>query len=223
VKNCAKIILLPILFLFLLLFQISAEENSFFVMEQDIEAGDLLIYFVDGSDEIIENPMIEIPFVETSFDAQSATGVLSNEDRIIRIENITPYDVLYLTLAPELNTGVFVDDARWVSGSNYYPIYSENVEDGSLEVDPSTASGLLDTEGCDVGDIVLASSASFLYISEEHENNVESIDLFSTNNGSFCRIDLKGIDLTQTVPPLQAPGIYELGMVLTITGSEIIL
>jgi uncharacterized repeat protein (TIGR02543 family) len=188
------------------------------VLEQEIDPGNLMIYFMDEEEEIIPNPIIQYITVQSSSSSQISSSVLANMSRKLRIDNATDYDEISLSLAPVLDRGDFADDARWFSLDHDYPIYSVNEDEGSLEVNPAGASVFT---GCSGASISLGSTQRFLFIEEEHENNVVSIDILNVTNGNPCRFEIEGVNFNQIIPALQPPGSYGLAMVLTVmAGGE---
>ncbi len=187
------------------------------VLEQEIDTGSLLIYFIDEEEEMIPNPLVQYLAIQTSSEPQLSSSVLANVGRKLRIDNATNHDEISLSLSPMLDRGDFEEDARWYSLEHDYPIYSVNEEDGSLEVDPTGASV---STNCSEAHISFGSAESFLFIEEEYENNVVSVDILSVTNGSPCRFDIEGVDFNQIIPGLQHPGTYELGMVLTVMSGS---
>jgi uncharacterized protein (TIGR02145 family) len=221
-RKC-KFLSLVVVVLLLMILQVSAEgmqDNKGFGSQQEIEDGDLFVYFIDDQQQVVFSPTVQFPLVEVSFQSQISATTLANSERRVRVDNATSHNI-QLSLAPHLETGNFADDAKWFSGSRSYPIYSQNPGHGSLEVDPVNSS--LFALGCDPSHVNLGSKTNFLFIAEDHEDNVESIDIFNSISGGMCRFDLEGVSLKQVIPAFQSPREYEyeLEMVLTVTIAEI--
>jgi hypothetical protein len=219
VKVTAKVFLFSFLLFFFTLFQIFGQENTSFLTQQEVVEGNFLVYFIDDSEEIINSPTVTFPTTNYSFDSQISSSILAETERTIRIDNVTSNNYIDLAIAPDLSsTGNFTNDAKWFSTGKSYPIYSDNSEDGRLIIDPISSSFV--ATGCQPNLLNLGTTSHFLFLEPEHENNIESIDLITFSSVSTCRIDLQGIDLIQTIPPLQAPGFYELEMIITATATQ---
>jgi hypothetical protein len=213
-----KVLTLYFLILSFTFLQASADETDF-LAQQGIEEGVFLVYFIDDEENELSSVTIDFPNLEFSVDPQESSSFLGTSDRKIRVHNSKSYNRVELSLAPNLEkTGIFTNDAKWISGENSYPVYSEDVNEGSFHVNPYVS--VIDTYGCDAEHINWGTPSNFLFVDPFYENNIESIDLFTTNQGSFCRFDLQGTEISQIVPSHQPAGDYSLNMVLTATGYK---
>ncbi len=206
-KKYLKFLFLPLIVFLLTFAYLSASEDV--ILEQEVNEGDLFIYFVNELKEYVHTPSaIIFSFIETSFEDQDSTAVLGTDEETIRIDNATTGEVV---LSAALDVTTFVDDAKWTAaGDKSYLAYGDG-SSGGLEIDPIGSSVV--TEGCEVGVVSRGSASRFT------PTTSESIDIFTTTGGGYCRYDLTGVDLTQTIPAKTPAGNYSLGMVLTLTGG----
>jgi uncharacterized protein (TIGR02145 family) len=208
-KKFFKVSFLPLLVLLLTFSYLSASEDVIF--EQEVNEGDLLIYFVNELKEYVHIPSsIIFSFVEVSSQDQESTAVLGTDQETIRVDNATSGEV---ELTASLDVTNFLEDAKWLDGENSYLAYSEDEGiSGGLELDPVVS--LIETQGCEEEVVSRGSTSRFT------PTTSESIDIFTTTGGQYCRYDLTGIDLTQTIPGRTPAGNYSLDMVLTLTGGS---
>jgi uncharacterized protein (TIGR02145 family) len=206
-----RLVKIPMLVLlcFSTLFQLSASEEIDF--EQEVNEGDLLIYFVNELKEYVHIPSsIIFSYVEVSSQDQESTAVLGTDQETIRVDNATSGEV---ELTASLDVTNFLEDAKWLDGENSYLAYSEDEGiSGGLELDPVVS--LIETQGCEEEVVSRGSTSRFT------PTTSESVDIFTTTGGQYCRYDLTGIDLTQTIPGRTPAGNYSLDMVLTLTGGS---
>jgi uncharacterized protein (TIGR02145 family) len=200
---------LPLVVFLLAFTYLSASEDV--ILEQEVNEGDLLIYFVNELKEYVHIPSsINFSFVEVSFEDQESTAVLGTDQETIRVDNATSGEV---ELTASLDVTNFLEDAKWLDGENSYLAYSEDEGiSGGLELDPVVS--LIETQGCEEEVVSRGSTSRFT------PTTSESIDIFTTTGGQYCRYDLTGIDLTQTIPGRTPAGNYSLDMVLTLTGGS---
>jgi uncharacterized protein (TIGR02145 family) len=208
-KKFFKVSFLPLLVLLLTFSYLSASEDVIF--EQEVNEGDLLIYFVNELKEYVHIPSsIIFSFVEVSSQDQESTAVLGTDQETLRVDNATSGEV---ELTASLDVTNFLEDAKWLDGENSYLAYSEDEGiSGGLELDPVVS--LIETQGCEEEVVSRGSTSRFT------PTTSESIDIFTTTGGQYCRYDLTGIDLTQTIPGRTPAGNYSLDMVLTLTGGS---
>jgi uncharacterized protein (TIGR02145 family) len=208
-RNVVSFFLFVSVLLNLNFIQLSASEEIDF--EQEVNEGDLLIYFVNELKEYVHIPSsINFSFVEVSFEDQESTAVLGTDQETIRVDNATSGEV---ELTASLDVTNFLEDAKWLDGENSYLAYSEDEGiSGGLELDPVVS--LIETQGCEEEVVSRGSTSRFT------PTTSESIDIFTTTGGQYCRYDLTGIDLTQTIPGRTPAGNYSLDMVLTLTGGS---
>jgi uncharacterized protein (TIGR02145 family) len=208
-KKFFKLSFLPLLVLLLAFSYLSASEEIDF--EQEVNEGDLLIYFVNELKEYVHIPSsIIFSFVEVSSQDQESTAVLGTDQETLRVDNATSGEV---ELTASLDVTNFLEDAKWLDGENSYLAYSEDEGiSGGLELDPVVS--LIETQGCEEEVVSRGSTSRFT------PTTSESIDIFTTTGGQYCRYDLTGIDLTQTIPGRTPAGNYSLDMVLTLTGGS---
>ena len=214
-KTALKTSLLVLLFLITFL-QVSGQEDSSFITQQEVMEGQFLMYFVNNEEETIPSPVVTFPATVTPLQSYTSNSALGSTDRILRIDNMTLNSNIDLSIAPDLGvTGNFENEALWFSSESSYPIYSQDSNNGRLEIDPTSLS--VDSTGCESVLSNVGSPMHFLFIESEHENNVESIDIATISDSSMCRIDFQGVSLSQIIPVFQSPGFYTLEMVLTAT------
>ncbi len=208
-KKYLKFLFLPLVVFFLAFVHLSASEDV--ILDLEVNEGGNLIYFVNELEEYLHTPSaIIFSFVEASLEDQESTAVLGTAEETVRIDNATSGEV---ELTASLDVSNFLDDAKWSDGENSYLAYSEDGgTSGGLAVDPSVSS--IATEGCEASVLSRGSASRFT------PESSESIDIFTTTGGEYCRYDLTGVDLTQTIPGRTPSGNYSLGMVLTLTGGS---
>ena len=216
-KKLLTFAVIPILVILLTFLQVYAEETI--PMEQEIGDGALAIYFVDDSDEVIVTPApIGFASVDTAFEPMDGEGTLGISTQKLRAENASGDDI-EVVIAPEITTN-FETDGYWIDGENSYAIHAEEANDGRMTIDP-TAATILDDGGC-ASELSInpGSEESFVFVDDSDPmTNVESIKLFDTTDGHYCYFDLTNLPISQVIPALQAPGSYQLTMVLTITAN----
>jgi hypothetical protein len=214
-KSITSFLFLCLLFFLLTFIQISAEEVI--SLQLDVEEGDLVMYFVDDSEEYLSMPwLVDFETTNTSFYPIDVQGILGTPTQSLRIDNATAGEV---QLSVGLNVEDFGLDAKWVGEDWSFLAYSEDGVSGGLEVDSSEIL-LLDHDCPKLEQLSIFTNQRFKFMGPDHLDNVESIDILSTNDARECRFDLMNVFLTQTVPPRTPMGNYTLGMVLTLVGGD---
>jgi len=174
-------------------------------LDQTIEDGTLNVAIVDGDGVVVPTPAVSFTTTEFSFSSQETTGTLGTATEIIRLDN--PTSTATWTVAIAATGG---GSAVWDSGSNTYPYNNATAANGQLEVDPT--SGTITPFGtCDAADPSVGSATSFV------SGTTSSITLMSATSGSdpYCRWDLTGVGMTQTIPAIQPVGSYSIAMTIT--------
>jgi hypothetical protein len=211
-KYFIRLILLYFFVFSLTFFQVSAESDV--LLQLNTSDGELLMYFVDSSEEFILDPsIIEFQEYKSTFSPIDVEGTFGTSEQKLRIDNATGGEV-ELSLA--LDVSDFENDAKWVDGEKSFSAYSTDGLEGGLLVDTSEILLMDDDCGGVTNDRM---PSRFTFIESLHENNLESIDVLNTNGGEYCRFDLTNLKLIQTVPPRTPAGSYTLGIVLTLTAG----
>ena len=188
-----------------------------------IEEGVLAVDIVDEAGDTVPSPKVGFPSQTFSSDSYDVSTSLGTNSEILRAYNPTSSETFNVSFQPDLSyyEGGDFGNVEWKDSeaNNSYPIHSENDQDGKLYVDPSEEVASLSSDvDCSLEDVSLGTSSSFHLDIVNSENNVESIDLITSNGPAsmFCRYDLKYVDLIQHVPASQEVGEYNLYMLLTI-------
>ena len=214
-KSIVSFLFLCLLFFLLTFIQISAEEVI--SLQLDVEDGDLIMYFVDDSEDYLPMPWsIDFETTNTSFYPVDVRGTLGTSTQKLRVDNATSNEV---QLSVGLDVENFESDAQWVGEGESFLAYSEDGLSGGLEIDTSKIS-ILDHDCTDLELMSLPANQRFKFIEEGHTDNIESIDILNTAGANQCRFDLMDIILAQTVPPRTPKSNYTLGMVLTLVGGD---
>ncbi|MFH0873887.1 MAG: hypothetical protein V1846_03585 [Candidatus Komeilibacteria bacterium] len=183
-------------------------------LSQTINAGTLAVAIVDADGATVGSPSVTFGAMTYSFSAATTTGTLGASAQRIRVSN--PTATAAWTVALAATSGA---TATWSDGGSNTmdfndPGYSQDGDDddtkgGRLAVDPSGGS-LSGVSGCSTDNVSLGSSSAF------NEGPTNSITIFSsTTAATYCRWDLTGVALTQSVPASQPPATYTLGLTLT--------
>lgn len=184
-------------------------------LSQTINAGSLSVDIVDASGDSVSSPSVSFSSQSFSFDSATTTATLGSSSEKIRLSNPTGTASWSVTLAAtDGSTGYWSD-----GGSNTFDFndsaYSGDGSDsdsrgGRLAVDPSGGT-ITGVSGCSTSNVSLGSSSAF------DEGTTDSITLFSANSSAstFCRWDLTGVSLSQSIPAAQAGATYTINMTLT--------
>jgi len=175
-------------------------------LNQAITAGTLAVNIVDGSGAVVSSPSITFSSATFSFAVQNSTGILGTATQKIRLDNPTATVAWSVSLAA---TGG--DSAVWTNGGALtYPYNNATQNNGRLAVDPSV--GTITPWGSCVNTNVSKGSADYFVVTTK-----QSITLMSATAGAntYCRWDLTGVGLTQTIPASQAVANYSIAMTIT--------
>ena len=199
----SAIVSLVVLPVSLILLSVKASDDT--TLNQTIEDGTLNVAIVDGDGLEVSTPAVGFSTAEFSFSSQETTGTLGTSTEMIRLDN--PTSTATWSVAIAATDG---GSAAWDSGTDTYPYNGATAADGQLEVDPS--SGTITPFGtCDVADPSVGSATSFV------SGTTSSITLMSATEESdaYCRWDLTGVGMTQTIPAIQPVGSYSIAMTIT--------
>ena len=175
-------------------------------LNQAITAGTLAVNIVDSGGSVVGSPSITFSGVTFSFASQNSTGTLGTSSQKIRLDNPTATATWTLSMAA---TGG--DSAVWTNGvSSTYPYNNATQANGQLAVDPSV--GTITPWGSCANTNVTKGSADHFVVTTK-----QSITLMSAAAGAntYCRWDLTGVGLTQTIPASQAVANYSIAMTIT--------
>jgi len=182
---------------------------------QTINAGSLSVDIVDADGTTVGSPSVSFSSMTFSFDKASTTGTFGAAAQKVRLSNPTGTATWSVTVAATSGA-----TATWSDGgSNTFdfndPAFADDGGDtdtkgGRLAVDPSGGT-IAGVNGCSTTNVSAGSSSAF------SEGATNSITLFSASSGAatYCRWDLTGVSLTQSIPAQQAGATYTLNMTLT--------
>ena len=183
-------------------------------LSQVISDGTLDIAIVDSSGVTVSSPAVSFTAASFAFTPATTTATLGASAERLRVSNPTGTATWSLALAATSGS-----TASWSDGSDNMdfndPSYSEDGPDadslgGRLAVDPSGGT-IAGVSGCSVSNVSLGSASAF------DEGVTDSITLFSASASAstYCRWDLTGVSMSQSIPTSQAGGTYTLDMTLT--------
>ncbi len=180
--------------------------------------GTLATDMVDASGDPIANPNVAFPATYSQTICTTNSTPLVTSGRLIRVSNQTPNSNWTLSLAPTSGPG-----ALWQSGGHSYDFNDSALggcgdgadldgSGGQLGVDLVSWS-ITPEQECSGTGISAGSSMNF------SEGSVDAITLATASSGAMaaCYWDVNGVNLTQKLPALVAPGDYHLDMTLTAT------
>ena len=182
----------------------------------------LSVDIVDGANNPVGAPSSSMSTVAAGNTCQTSTGTLGITGQRIRLTNTTAAPAWTLSVAPTGGT-----TTSWSSGADNYDFNDPSGSpagcgdsgdtdglSGQLSVDPSVGS-ITPKSGCTSTGISLGSTSAF------NEGTTDAITLMSASSGAAmgCYWDLLGANLSQTIPPLQAPGTYSLNMTMTVVAN----
>ena len=182
---------------------------------QTINAGSLNVDIVDANGTTVGSPSVSLSSMTFSFDKATTTGTFGTASQKVRLSNPTGTATRSVTVAATSGaTTVWTD-----GGSNTFdfndPAFADDGGDtdtkgGRLAVDPSGGT-IAGVNGCATTNVSAGSSSAF------NEGVTNSITLFSASLGAstYCRWDLTGVSLSQSIPAQQAGATYTLNMTLT--------
>jgi hypothetical protein len=183
-------------------------------LSQVINDGTLAVDIVDGSGDTISSPAVSFAAQSFSFSSATSTATLGSASEKIRLSNPTGTATWSVTLAATSGAGT-----TWSDGSDLMdfndPAFSDDGGDtdnvgGRLAVDPSggTVAGV---SGCSTSNVSAGSASAF------DEGVTDSVTLFSASASAstYCRWELTGVSMSQSIPSNQAGGTYTLDMTLT--------
>jgi hypothetical protein len=178
--------------------------------------GSLGVDIVDAGGVSVVSPSVAMSGLASSALCQAATSSLGTASQKIRLNNTTGYAPWSLSIAA--TGGV---NANWSSGTATYDFNDAGGSGctdsgdtdslaGQLSINPSVATNTPQA-GCTTTGVSLGGASAF------SQGIVDSITLASASTGALpgCYWDMTGIALTQKVPALQAPGSYNLQLMLT--------
>ncbi len=183
-------------------------------LSQSITAGTLSVDIVDASGVTVGSPAVSFNSMTFNFDKATTTGTFGTSSQKIRLSNPTATAAWSVTLAATSGATTTWTDG----GSNTFdfndPAYADDGGDadsvgGRLAVDPSVAS-LAGVSGCSTSNVSLGSSSAF------NEGVTNSVTVYSsTTAATYCRWDLTGVALSQSIPAGQKGATYSLNLTLT--------
>jgi hypothetical protein len=183
-------------------------------LSQVISDGTLDIAIVDANGDTVSSPSVSFSGATVAFTPATTTATLGAASEKLRVSN--PTGTATWSLAMAATSGA---TASWSDGSDTMdfndPAFAEDGADtdslgGRLAVDPSGGT-IAGVSGCSTSNVSLGSSSAF------DEGVTDSITLFSASASAstYCRWDLTGVSMTQSIPSSQAGGTYTLDMTLT--------
>lgn len=194
-------------------FIVTAASNT--TLSQTISAGTLSVDIVDANGTTVGSPSVTFGGMSFSFSSATTTGTFGTSSEKVRLANPTGTATWSVTLAATSGATATWSDGGTNTMDFNDPAYSEDAADtdtkgGRLAVDPSGGT-IAGVSGCSTSNVSLGSSSAF------NEGVTNSVTLFSASASAatFCRWDLTGVGLTQSVPASQPGAVYTLGLTLT--------
>ncbi|MGH7234082.1 MAG: hypothetical protein ACREF7_01380, partial [Candidatus Saccharimonadales bacterium] len=183
-------------------------------LNQTINAGALTTNIYQSNDSTpVSSPSVAFSSEPYSFKCLTSTATLGDANDLVNVTNLAN-GVNTWTLSIAATGG---DSATWSDGGGTYA-YNDptgsGCTNGQLSVDPSAATITDDCSGsCNNSTVTLGPSSAY------NGSILSSATLMSDSSGSGWEGYLQGINLSQTIPALQAAGSYTLGMTITVTNT----
>jgi len=173
---------------------------------------------IDRDGIAIDAPVVDFAQRSEKQVAQTSHAIFGNQDLRIRVTNTSANtDTWTLTIAAQdgatalWSSGLDVFDYNDAATSGYDSGDLDSTG-GQLQIDPSVGivTGLDTTT---IAQVTLGKKERF------KEGKIDSIDLLIAASGADTpgEWELTGVKLDQSIPPEQAPGMYVLDMILTVS------
>lgn len=176
--------------------------------------GSLSAAIVDGAGQPITQPSIAFSPLHMLHQCQTATGLLGEATKRLRITNDIVTNGWSASIAPTQGSG-----ATWQSGVGQYDFNNPagspaGCTAGQLSMTPQ-ASVITPQSGCSTTGINRGANASF------SAGTTEAITLLTASAATprFCYWDVTDIGLSQQIPAYQPPGDYSLDMTITVVAQ----
>lgn len=164
------------------------------------------------SDDVtpVTSPVVAFPAQPYSFKCLTSTATLGDSNDLVNVTNLaTGINTWTLAIAATGGTS-----ATWTSGGNTYSYNGSGCTGGQLTVDPSVATITDDCNStCNNSTVTKGPATSF------SGTTTTSATLMSDSSGTAWEGYMNGISLSQSIPALQQPGSYSLGMTITVTNT----
>lgn len=176
-------------------------------LTQTINAGTLTTNIYQAGDTTpVASPTVAFTGQNYGFSCVTSTATLGDANNLVNVTN----------LASGINTwtlSIAANTANWTNGTNTYSYNGSGCTGGQLTVNPTAATITDDcNSNCGNTNVTLGPSTSFT-------STTSSATLMSDSTGTAWEGYLTGISLSQTIPALQQPGSYTLGMTITVTNT----
>lgn len=176
--------------------------------------GSLSAAIVDGTGQLITQPNIAFSPLYMLHQCQTATGLLGEATKRLRITNDIATNGWSASIAPTQGSG-----ATWQSGVGQYDFNNPagsptGCAAGQLSLAPQ-ASVITPQSGCSATGINRGANASF------SAGTTEVVTLLTASAATprFCYWDVTNIGLSQQIPAYQPPGDYSLDMTITVVAQ----